>query len=78
MFSNGYVCNCGEGLDYQSMGATLSGLVQVGAWGCFDEFNRINVKVLSVVSSQLKAIHDALLNEAHSVYIGTRSSILIK
>jgi dynein heavy chain len=73
-----YVCNCGEGLDYQSMGATLSGVLQVGAWGCFNEFNRINVEVLSVVSSQLKAIHDALLNDVYSVFIGMRSSILVK
>ena len=60
------------------MGATFSGLVQCGAWGCFDEFNRINIEVLSVVSTQLKAIQNALLCGASVVSIGVNSDILIK
>ncbi|KAH1015210.1 dynein axonemal heavy chain 10 [Dendroctonus ponderosae] len=55
------VTNCGEGMDYKAIGTTLAGLAQCGAWGCFDEFNRIDISVLSVISTQLQTIRSGLM-----------------
>ena len=49
-----------QGIDVKSMGRIFIGLVKCGAWGCFDEFNRLEEAVLSAVSMQIQTIQAAL------------------
>eukprot|EP00731_Ephydatia_muelleri_P017568 Em0010g666a len=65
-----YVFNCSEQMDYKSIGNIYKGLAQTGAWGCFDEFNRISVEVLSVVAVQVKSIQDAIKTKKKMFFFG--------
>jgi dynein heavy chain 1 len=61
------VFNCDETFDFSAMGRLLAGLSQVGAWGCFDEFNRLEERILSAVSQQILTIQRGLMDRKASI-----------
>ncbi|GAA5808073.1 hypothetical protein MFLAVUS_001455 [Mucor flavus] len=68
---------CDETFDFQAMGRIFIGLCQVGAWGCFDEFNRLEERILSAVSQQVQTIQlglkEATTNPNHEVELVGRN-----
>eukprot|EP00906_Rhabdomonas_costata_P002873 RCo004476 len=73
------VYNCSDGVTYKMMEKFFSGLAQTGAWCCLDEFNRINIEVLSVIATQLAEIRQGLLVAADRItFQGTPDVVLKK
>ncbi|ODQ81979.1 hypothetical protein BABINDRAFT_160194 [Babjeviella inositovora NRRL Y-12698] len=55
---------CDESFDFQAMSRIFVGICEVGVWGCFDEFNRLEENMLSAVSTQIEKIELGLASSS--------------
>jgi len=70
------VFNCSEQITVKMMEKLFSGLCYTGSWACLDEFNRINIEVLSVIAQQVMTIRNALVDNLSEFIFGGKTAKL--
>ena len=69
------VFNCSEQVNVKIMEKLFIGLCFTGSWSCLDEFNRIDIEVLSVIAQQVLTIREALLENKPQFAFFSKNSI---
>ncbi|KAG0688549.1 hypothetical protein C6P40_000845 [Pichia californica] len=70
---------CDNTFDVESVSRILIGLSQVGGWGCFDEFNRLDKDILSGISTQIEKLQIGLsLEDDSSIELLGKSFTVVK
>ena len=70
------VFNCSEQITYMMMEKLFMGLCFTGSWSCLDEFNRIDIEVLSVIAQQLRVIKHAKDEEKTEFFFEDKKTTL--
>lgn len=52
-----------------SISETLQGIIQCGAWGCFNDLDKAHPKELSIVSSQMRDIFSAIQEKSKQINV---------
>lgn len=63
------VFNCNENIDTSAMALILTGISRCGAWGCFDEFNRLQEETLSAIAMLIQPLQIALKEKSEIVHL---------
>ena len=71
------VFNCSEQITFKMMETLFLGLCNTGAWSCLDEFNRIDIEVLSVIAQQLRTIKNARWEGKEEFFLDDKQSKLV-
>lgn len=72
------VFNCTDQINYVAMSKFFKGLSQTGAWCCFDEFNRIEPDVLSVIAEQVRTIQIAIKEGRNKFFFEGKNTKLVR
>jgi len=69
------VYNCSEQVSIKTLNQLLTGLISQGVWGCLDEFNRLNIEVLSAISQVFLIVRMAWLLKQSDIEIDCKNVV---